>query len=197
MKLDLIHDIQSVYRKTLNCMARPGTIDCIQEESKKLDINVNFNKSTMILMLMLLDGEVSYKIISRREEEITRIVNQMTFANHSETKDADFIFILSDATPEKINATVRDSKLGDLINPHKSATIIFESEGLSKEKEFTLKGPGIEEVSYARIQAKGNWLEERDKVNNEYPVGIDIIFIDEESNIMCLPRTTQISKQVM
>ena len=197
MKLDLVHDIQSVYRKTLNCMARPGTIDCIQEESNKLDIDVNFNKSTMVLMLMLLDGEVSYKIISRREEEITKSVNQMTFVNHSQTVDADFIFILSDATPEEINATIRDSKIGDLLNPHKSATIIFEAESLSKEQEFILKGPGIEEVSYARIQAKGNWLEERDKVNTEYQVGIDIIFIDEASNIMCIPRTTQVSKQVM
>lgn len=197
MKLDLVHDIQSSYRKTLNCMARPGIIENIKEESEKVDIDFKFYKSTMVLMLMLLDGEVSYKIITDKEEEVINVVNQMTFAKEARTEDADFIFILSGASPEVVEGVFRDAKAGDLLNPHKSATIIVETEGLSKEQELALTGPGIESTNYVKIQTKSEWIRERAKVNVEYPIGIDIIFTDSSENIMCLPRTTQVSKQVV
>ncbi|MGH4118197.1 phosphonate C-P lyase system protein PhnH [Clostridium sp.] len=197
MKLDLVHDIQSSYRKTLNCMARPGIIENIKEESEKIDIDVNFYKSTMVLMLMLLDGEVSYKIITDKEEEVINVVNQMTFSNSAGTKDADFIFILRDASPEVVEGAFRNAKTGDLVNPHKSAIIIFETDGLSNEQELALIGPGIEHTNYVKIQTKASWIQERDKINVEYPIGIDFIFTDSSSNIMCLPRTTQVSKQVV
>ena len=197
MKFNLVHDIQSSYRKILNCMARPGIIENIKEESEKIDIDVKFYKSTMVLMLMLLDGEVSYKIITDKKEEVTNVTSQMTSANSAQTQDADFIFILSDASPEKIEGVFRDAKVGDLLNPHKSATIIFETEGLSKEQDLALIGPGIENINYVKIQTNTGWIKERYKVNVEYPIGIDIIFTDSSSNIMCFPRTTQVSKQVV
>lgn len=197
MKFNLVHDIQSSYRKILNCMARPGIIENIKEESEKIDIDVKFYKSTMVLMLMLLDGEVSYKIITDKKEELTNVTSQMTSANSAQTQDADFIFILSDASPEKIGGVFKDAKVGNLLNPHKSATIIFETEGLSKEQDLALIGPGIENTNYVKIQTNTGWIKERHKVNFEFPIGIDIIFTDSSSNIMCLPRTTQVSKQVV
>ena len=197
LKLDLVHDIQSSYRKLLNCMARPGLIENIQEESEKLDINVKFYNATMILMLMLLDGEVSYKIVTDRKIEITNIASQMTFSNQAQAQNADFIFILSDASPQSIVDAFRCAKIGDLVNPNKSSTIIFEIEDLLKGQELALIGPGIENTNYVKVQSLGDWIEERDKLNTEYPLGIDIIFIDPASNIMCLPRTTKISKQVV
>ena len=197
MKFDLVHDIQKAYRKTLNCMAQPGTIENIEAESIRLDINVRFYNPTMVLMFMLLDGEVTYKIISNEEKEVTNFVNQITFSKPSETEKADFIFILRDAAPEMVEEALRAAKIGDLVDPHKSATIVFEAEAISKEKEFALKGPGIQEINYVKVQAKGDWLKERDKKNIEYPLGVDMIFADEASNIMCLPRTTLVSKQVV
>lgn len=196
MKLDLVHDIQKSYRKLLNCMSHPGLIENIDEESQKIDFNIKFYKSTMVVMLMLLDGEVNYKIVTDKEDTFG-FVNQMTYANPSETKAADFIFILNDVDSEKARETFKKAKIGNLIDPHKSATIIFEVENLSNDKDLVLVGPGIKEANFAKIQGNKSWLEEREKKNIEYPLGIDIVFIDRLSNIMCLPRTTQVSKQVV
>jgi alpha-D-ribose 1-methylphosphonate 5-triphosphate synthase subunit PhnH len=195
MKLDLVHDIQKCYRKVLNCMARPGVIESIEEVSKKVDMNIEFFKSTLVIMFMLLDAEVTFKIISKNEIELTNIVNQLTYAKAADVDKADFVFILKDAESQDMGQAFKNAKSGDLINPHKSATIIVEVEEVSNDKELILKGPGIEEANYVKISAFGNWIEEREKKNIEYPLGVDTIFIDKGSNILCLPRTTQIFNQ--
>ena len=55
MELDLIHDIQSTYRKVLNSMARPGIIENIKDEADKVNVDIDCYKSTFLIMLMLLD----------------------------------------------------------------------------------------------------------------------------------------------
>lgn len=195
MKFDLVHDIQKVYRKTLNCMSRPGTIENISVESSNIDINIPFYTSTMALMYMLLDTEVNFKIISSKEEEVSGFVNQITYSKIAENNTADFIFILSDAAPENIERAFKEAKIGDLVDPHKSATIVFEVDSLSNYEDIILRGPGIKDTSYVKIEGPSSWLKEREKKNIEYPLGIDIIFTDKNSNIMCLPRTTQAIKK--
>lgn len=197
MKIDLVHDIQSVYRKTLSCMARPGDISSIKEECEKLDIDLEFYPSTLALMLMFLDGEVTFAIASDMETESVEFVKQMTFGKISKIEEADFIFILKDASPEKVEKVFTYAKIGDLLDPHKSATIVFEIESLSKDQVLAFKGPGIQEVSYGNIKSDVSWIKERKERNIEYPLGIDIIFTDKDSNIMCLPRTTQVFEEVI
>ncbi|MDP4090421.1 MAG: phosphonate C-P lyase system protein PhnH [Bacillota bacterium] len=192
MKLDLVHDIQKSYRKVLNCMSRPGLIENIQDCSEKIDMENAFYKATLVLMVMLLDAEVSFNIVSKKQKEITEFVNRLTYAKASGLEDADYIFIMSDAEPQAIEEAYRRAKPGDLIDPHKSATIIMEAGKISNDRELMLKGPGIQEASFVRVDSKGNWMEERRNKNTEYPLGIDLVFVDNHSNIICLPRTTQI-----
>lgn len=194
MKLDLVHDIQNSYRKVLNCMSRPGVIENIKEESEKTDIDIRFYKQTLVLMFMLLDAQVSYKIISKREKEISLLVNQLTYAKEQSADEADFIFVLEDADNEMMEEAMRAAKIGNLIDPHKSASIIFETQKIDNNRQYVLKGPGIKNESYLSIDVKVNWLIERQNKITEYPLGIDIIFVDRFSNIVCMPRTTQIQK---
>lgn len=192
--LNLVHDIQSSYRKVLNCMSRPGTIENIAEESEKVDGNVNFSKSILILMYMLLDAEVSLKVVSHEEESITQLFNQLTYAKEKSVEEADFIFVMRDADEAMQEEAIKAAKIGNLIDPHASATIIVEVEEISNNKELILAGPGIEKENYVQVDVKGNWIKERSKKNIEYPLGIDMILVDKNFNIICLPRTTQIKK---
>lgn len=193
MVLDMVNDIQKSYRKVLNCMSRPGMIQSICEESANVNItDIFFYKSTFVMMLMLLDAEVSFKIVSKKEEEITNFIEQLTYARAANTEEADYIFVLSDAEPDNLSRSFRDAKPGILIAPHKSATIIVEAEDISNKPELELRGPGIEEANYAELKVRGSWIPERIEKNLEYPLGVDVIFTGRASNIMCLPRTTQI-----
>lgn len=192
MKLNLVHDTQKAYRKLLNCMSRPGVIESIKEQSEKVDFDISFYKGTLINMYMLLDGEVTFNIVSNNTEEITRFVNQLTYAKATKLEEADFIFILNDAAENSLADAFKNAKIGTLIDPHKSATIIVEVEKLSTDEKYLLKGPGIEDLSQVNIITECLFIEERKSKNIEYPLGVDTVFIDREAQIMCLPRTTSI-----
>ena len=72
MQLDLVHDIQAVYRKTVDSMARPGLITNIHEQAAKLSLSTGAFNSSLILALMLFDTETKFKVYSLQETEITK-----------------------------------------------------------------------------------------------------------------------------
>lgn len=195
MKLDMVHDIQSVYRKVLNAMAKPGVIENLQKEAEKVEIETNCYKSTFLMMMMLLDREVSFNVVSEKSVDVSSLISQMTYAKVKPIEEADYIFVLKDACDKQLDMVIRKSKIGDLIDPNKSATIIAEFKCLNDgENILNFKGPGIKNLCEARISGERKWIKERSVKNEEYPLGIDLIYVDEKNNVMCIPRTTSITE---
>ena len=192
--MDLVHDIQSVYRKVLNSMARPGVIE-ILEEQKKIDIEVSCNKGTFLVMLMLLDGEVSFNIVSEKSEEITSLISQMTYSKQKNLEEADYIFVLEDASERNLAEVYKLAKIGTLVVPHKSATIIAEVDYINNDDDLELSGPGIKDKKSLSISGNNKWIKERELKNKEYPLGVDAIYIDKEYKVVSLPRTTKIKRK--
>lgn len=192
MKLDLVHDIQGSYRKVLNAMARPGVIESLKVESEKVDININCFKSTFLIMLMLLDGEVSFNVISKDSMDITGIVSQITYAKIKPIEEADYLFVINDISSEVLEDVYRRAKIGDLVDPNKSATIVCEFDKLKYGDELILSGPGIKNVNKISLSGSKEWIAAREEVNDEYPLGVDAIYIDKEGSVLCLPRTTEV-----
>lgn len=197
MPLDLIHDIQIAYRKVLDSMSRPGLIGRISEEAGKLEVEIGCYGSTLVLILMLFDTEVKFTVFSKRAEKIIKLINQLTYAKSTEVENADFVLILNDAGEEDMAKALRAAYPGDLLNPNQAATLIVEADFLCNDKELILTGPGIAGESYIKVKAGGSWVDIRAEKNCEYPLGIDLIFTDPDDNFICLPRTTQIEKQVV
>ncbi|MCO1601640.1 phosphonate C-P lyase system protein PhnH [Desulfosporosinus nitroreducens] len=198
MKLDLVHDLQEAYRKTLDSMSRPGLISNIQDQASKVALEIsNFNPpAPLVMVLMLFDTEVKFKVCSKREAEIAELINQLTYAKATEIENADFILVLNDADPEEFEQVINSACPGDLHDPHKAATIIIEADSVSNDRDLTLIGPGIEIESFISVRTSHNWVDLRADKNSEYPLGIDLIFTDRNANILCLPRTTQIWQEV-
>ncbi|MCR8630287.1 phosphonate C-P lyase system protein PhnH [Paenibacillus radicis (ex Xue et al. 2023)] len=195
MKLDLVHDIQTAYRKLLDSMSRPGWITDLSEEANNLDTDTICLPASLLLALMLLDTEVSFKVVSEREAQVTHLFNQLTYAKTAETDQADYIFVLSDSAPGDLAHALETAKIGDLIDPHHSATLIVETDGISSDAEFKLTGPGIKDAALVQVKTKDDWMEIRAERNAEYPLGLDLIFIDAGHRLLCLPRTTQVRKE--
>lgn len=197
MKLDLVHDIQAAYRQTLDSMSRPGLIRNIHKQADKVNMEISCFDSTLVLALMLFDTEVKFKVCSEREAEMAKLINQLTYAKATDVESADYILILNDAKPEDLEKAFRMAYSGDLLDPHQAATIILEADSVSNDRALTLTGPGIEKECYIDVKTTDRWVDLWAEKNSEYPLGIDLIFTDREDNILCLPRTTQISKQVV
>jgi alpha-D-ribose 1-methylphosphonate 5-triphosphate synthase subunit PhnH len=203
MSLDLVHDIQAAYRKTIDAISQPGSLHSIREQADKVEIACGCFNSTVVLALMLMDTEVRFKVVSGREGELTKLLNQLTYAKAAETAVAQFILVTGDAQAEDVELALRDAYPGSLLDPHQSATVIFEVEelragaetNLQGEPELILSGPGIERENFIQVKTSFDWVEPRAEKNKEYPLGIDFIFTDPNGNMLALPRTTQIKKQ--
>lgn len=197
MMLDMVHDIQTAYRKLVDSMSRPGTISDLSEEAMKLEQSEGYLPATLIAARMLLDTEVTFKVVSKREKEMTLALSQSTYAKEVELEEADFIFILSDAEPSDFIGALETAKIGELQDPHNSATIIIETAGLSggDGTKLLLSGPGIQTTAKAEIQVTNEWMAIRAERNNEFPLGMDLIFTDASHRMLALPRTTQVMKE--
>lgn len=194
MKLDIVHDLQSVYRKIVDASARPGQLADLTKEAciVKEEGNHECPASILLLALTLFDQEVTFKVISEKEENITKTINQLTYAKPVETEDADYILILQDAEVGALNNAIEKAKPGTLKNPHSSATIIVEVSEVSDEPTLLLNGPGIQAIEFAHVETTEKWVESRQMKNKEYPLGIELMFVDHQVQLLSLPRTTQI-----
>lgn len=192
MKLDMVHDIQSVYRKVLNAMSRPGVLENISEEAEKNDININFYGGSFLVMLMILDREVSFNVVSEQGNDVSKLISEITYAQVKPVEESDYIFVLEDKTVEILDEVIEKCKIGNLVDPQKSATIIAEVKCISKDGDIALEGPGIQDVNKISICGDKKWISARKNKNEEYPLGVELIFVDENSNLVCIPRTTKI-----
>lgn len=194
----MVHDTQTVYRKTLNCLARPGTTENITSESKRLDLALPLSKNLMAMAFTLLDSEVSFAVMGKEQSVIEKRIQQLTYAKKATVVQADYIFITQEASAAKVCEAITEAKNGTLLDPHASATLIVEVPGLFAEennKRLLIKGPGIKDEKEITGLDCNDWLQARETKNAEFPLGIDMFFLDTAGNILALPRTTRVFDQ--
>ncbi|MFE5426616.1 phosphonate C-P lyase system protein PhnH [Peribacillus simplex] len=194
MNLDVVHDIQTVYRKLVTATSRPGTLVVLEREAKTLDVQMECLSSTILLARTVLDPEVTFKVIAKEGEAVSRMINQLTYSKPVDLPEADFIFILHDASEEQMREAINKAKVGNLFNPHESAMIILEVPDVTKGDSMILSGPGIQEESFISLPNVSAWLGVRNEKNIEFPLGIDMYFVDQQDRLIALPRTTQIKE---
>lgn len=194
---DRVHDTQTAYRKTLDGLSRPGTIMSLAAEAKNAEgMLPGCFASTTVMAIMLLDTEVTFKVVSAREQQITSMLNQLTYAKATDATKADYIFVLRDAATVDFEQALQAAKIGTLEDTHQSATFIIETAGITNDPTWRLVGPGILDMAYANMGLDGRWSEIRAVKNDEYPLGIDLFFTDSEFRLLGIPRTTQLARQV-
>ncbi|WP_282935203.1 phosphonate C-P lyase system protein PhnH [Paenibacillus sp. RC67] len=195
MKLDRVHDIQTAYRKLIDSMSRPGKIADLVKEADKLDSNQGCLPATLLVAQMLLDTEVAFAVVSERKGQTAHLLSQLTYAKETVLHEADYIFVMSDAASGELVHALETAKIGELKDPHHSATLIIESESVSSGTKLRLTGPGIQATAQAEISSSESWIEARAERNDEFPLGLDLIFTDKSHRLLALPRTTQVVKE--
>jgi len=193
MAIDQVHDLQDVYRKLLHSMSRPGTISSIQSTAAQADNTLPCYDATLLCAMTLLDAEVTFHILSDDQQAIIEKISEYTLAKYAPVAEADYIFVLQGTIESAIASAMEECKNGSLIDPQHSSTWVIESSLLANMGGVTLSGPGIKlnaqlEVGYTSLL----WDARKERVK-EYPLGIDIIFTDDEAQLVCVPRTTSVA----
>ncbi|GAA0432072.1 hypothetical protein GCM10008983_05820 [Lentibacillus halophilus] len=187
------HDLQQVYRKLLHSMSRPGTISIMEENVHQSDNGLPCNHASFLTMMTLLDGEVTFHIISENQTDLYNKISEYTLAKPAPIQEADYIIALRDVSENKVIQAMEQCKIGNLIDPQLSATWIIESETLSNNGELLLTGPGIKEKEQLHTRFTKNMWQSRNEQTKEHPLGVDVIFTDDIARIACVPRTTSLS----
>lgn len=84
--------------------------------------------------------------------------------------------------------------LGTLAEPEKGATLIIRVDSVEGSNDFplVLEGPGIQGTQTLSVDGlNSDWLAERARWNRNFPMGIDLILVDN-TRVVALPRTTRI-----
>jgi alpha-D-ribose 1-methylphosphonate 5-triphosphate synthase subunit PhnH len=203
LKLDLVHDLQKTFRTLLDCTARPGTVGSTARELELLDIDVPFNKTLLLLGLTLLDAETNFRVVEHPETGGGRVISQLTYARQSPAAEAAFIFLPrtdADADAPVLAETLTRAQRGTLIDPQLGATVIVETTGIldpdaPDAARWSLSGPGIEHTAALALDNRDlprlrRVFAARAEACVEFPLGIDLILVDNAGRIVCLPRTT-------
>lgn len=184
----MIHETQQVFRTLVHLNSYVGE----RERLASIPFSGPISRGIYLLAATLLDQEVSFATLGM--DDINEVYLQQEFRSPSVTvAEADFILVGKNIRSEQI-AELNRAKIGDLIDPQKSATIIVElASFLDEGNYYQLAGPGIEGSRTIELPKElTELLTIREKLNQEYPLGVDVIVIDEQLETLCIPRTTAI-----
>lgn len=185
----MLHKTQQFFRQLLDGFSQPATPVCITIEDIQPDKNINIQT---IIFQTLFDAEVSF---FATDEEKKQEIEQRYRSKSVALSEADFIiFSLKDV--ETLVTVLEDAKKGDLVDPQNSSTwIIAIPSLLDGDLDLLLEGPGIKDTKVVALpqELKTIW-KIREKLNQEYPLGVDIIVVDENNYFSCIPRTTRVKE---
>jgi len=184
---DEVFDAQQHYRLILDSMARPGKINTIPN----VDIQspTGINNGSALTAFALLNTDVTFW--ARNDDEITEFIARRTSAGVASLQKADFVFIHGLQSSEFIEKL----KTGTLSYPEDSATIVADVKEISNSRvdnslQLILKGPGVKETATVYVTGLNPAiLADIKEQNLEFPLGVDLILIDKENRIICLPRS--------
>lgn len=188
-----VFDSQKIFRKILDSMARPGKINNL------IDLQISppqqLNRSSALIGFALLNSDVSFFSVNNSNEVNEYLKVNTSSIPSTSVEDADFVFISGKSMSEIIG----NIKKGELEFPEDSATLIIDVDKIEKSPidqscELILKGPGVksEEILYIK-GITDEIFQEIKNANSEYPLGIDVILSDVDGNIICIPRTNNLS----
>jgi alpha-D-ribose 1-methylphosphonate 5-triphosphate synthase subunit PhnH len=193
MKLDLVHDIQIAFRHMVRACSFPGEIVNLEEIAEKIDLQAPLGKGMLLVALTLLDAETGFCVYGEKAEEVSVFLSRMTYSARREIGEADFVFVTEGDTGN-LEPVFSSAFGGTLVDPQLGATLVIEVPVLDSIGNLSLSGPGIENKKSFGTGKYNGWVTLRNEKNREFPLGVDIVFIDSRARLAMLPRTTVVAE---
>lgn len=184
---DKVFDTQQIYRVLLDTMARPGSIG--QLPSLAITPPDGLTSFAAAIAFTLFDSQTLFSVWPASETG-EHYITANTGAGSAPVCEADFIILAGDSKPP-----AAAPKSGTLLAPEQGATLIIMVSRLGGDStvRLELSGPGIRgqrilEVSGLLIPT----IEQIQEINQEFPLGVDMILTDREGAVASIPRSTAI-----
>ena len=191
MNFDMVFDIQHAYRQVVHAFAYPGEIVSLKQEADRLEAGLPCRAATGVLLYMLLDADTSFHAVE--EEQLRDSIARLTYCQSCSLETAAHV-IVTGKHRDRLCEIMQKVQTGTLEDPHLGATLLVECDSLQEGDELILRGPGIPHAHTIASPLNSDWVEVRALVNEEFPLGFDMLLIDADANCMALPRTTQVER---
>jgi alpha-D-ribose 1-methylphosphonate 5-triphosphate synthase subunit PhnH len=181
-----IHRDHAIFRVILQATSHPGKGFALPVSDTCID-----RQATLINMLgCLMDNEVTFTIIGDAGDSIADALAFRTGSSLAGISEADFVIASRGAT-DGLLALI---KRGTLEYPDKGATLVYLVDKIADKGGSTaLTGPGIDGVIQPLFCGLADTeLSDLRKVNSEYPLGVDVLFLDAHGRVASIPRSTRI-----
>jgi alpha-D-ribose 1-methylphosphonate 5-triphosphate synthase subunit PhnH len=173
-KVDLEKLNRKNFRALMSTLSMPGSI-------KK--ITPLYKSGFLALASVLLYNETSYHFEGFEDLSLVTDINNPKLES---VEAADYIF--SDFINKDL---LRACKKGTFMSPEFSATLIFACKDFNRTKA-RLKGPGINEEKELFLPCEPEFIALLQEKNANYPLGVEIYFLNEKNELLALSRTTKI-----
>lgn len=186
---EFVLDTTRAYRQLVDAISFPGSVQELAPIAKKYALKAAPYPATLLLCRMLLDAEVKFSVVGVESKADEALLSKLTYGIVCDLPEADFIVAKdSDWTALGI------AKIGTLVDPHRSATVLAQVDSLTAGTPYRLRGPGIETEQIIRIQSDADWLTLFHDRNREFPLGVDFYFLDREDRLLVIPRAVSVEE---
>ena len=186
---DPVFQSQAVFKAVMDAMAEPGTVHSLPPAAVP---PAPMSAGAGAIALTLCDHDTPVALSTPLVE--AGVPAWLAFQTGA--------LVTDDRTEAQFAFLDRDSGLGALPSfspgeqdyPDRSATIVLDIASLREGSDYTLEGPGIEEIRILTAAGLPAHFDSLWTQNNRlFPRGVDLILV-AGLDIVCLPRTTRIRK---
>lgn len=188
---DPVHQSQSVFRKVLRAMSRPGTLVCLDEIP---DPPVPLHPATAASLLSLADMDTPIWIASSEAlMQVRRFLTFHTGAPCLERGEKAVFAVLPDGS---VLPDLDQLSTGSPERPDKSATLIIQVQSIDPSgNTIRLSGPGIQETVSLQITGLNpsffHWFAAN---HDRYPLGLDCL-LTSGRQLLGLPRSVCLQRE--
>ncbi|WP_084608117.1 phosphonate C-P lyase system protein PhnH [Nisaea denitrificans] len=185
---DPVSQSQLVFRRLLDAMARPGSIETVDldiEGPETLDL------AATAITLALVDFETPLYLAPALATPAAETYLKFHCGTRIITDAKDAAFGILDGTPEDLSTF----NTGTEEYPELGATLIIQIETIRTNGPLTLTGPGIKDSTELGLpDVPASFWDARTKLQRYFPRGIDLVFVSG-AEMVALPRTTNVTLQ--
>lgn len=203
--LSEIHRVQNSFRAVMGAMARPGSLETMSVTKDGHTPYPAIHAPLATLMDMLVDQATTFSLDENHYRELIDTVCAETHAKHVSPAEAAFAVVPDTADAFYAESAIARATPGSLASPETGATVLIGCTRLMAHGEqakpaeedrvmhwISVEGPGVKTAHVFGVD-RVDWVWARNRREDEFPCGIDIILADEEGNVVAIPRTSFIS----
>ena len=180
---DVAHDSQRLFRAILEAFSHPGRIVALPQPPDGVG---PISAAATAMVLTLVDRDTPLWLAPAFDTAHVRDFVRFHTGAPIVAREAEAAFAL--LAPDR-RPLLDGFAIGSDPYPDRSATLIVEVPSLSDGPARSLRGPGIQSRSSARVAGLGDSFRAEWKANNAlFPCGVDVVFT-AGAELLALPRS--------